>query len=95
MNLPIPSISPITQDRIRRPFIQGFSGEAVECATTDRAFAGPNLSKWFEHKESWGLEIDVIVSEMVYTLIRFEQWFVGTGLLNEPLHPESDLSIRL
>ncbi len=92
MSLPIPSISPTTQERIVRPFIQGFSSEAVQCATTDRAFAGPNLSKWFRAQRKLGSRDRRIVSEVVYILIRFERWFVANGLLSESLHPESDLT---
>ena len=92
MILPTPSISPTTQDRIQRPFIHGFSNEAVRCATTDPPFAGPNLSNWFRAQRKLGSRDRRIVSEVVYTLVRFERWFVATGLLNESLHSESDLT---
>ena len=92
MSLPIPSISPTTQERIQRAFIQGFSSEAVQRAATDRPFAGPNLSKWFRAQRKLGSRDRRIVSEVVYTLIRFERWFVAAELLSESLHPGSDLT---
>ena len=92
MQFPTPSITQTTRERILRPFIQGFTTEGIQVATKDRAFAGPNLSKWFRSQRKLGSRDRKIVSEVVYTLIRFEQWFVRTGLLNEPLHPESDLT---
>ena len=92
MRLPTPSMTQTTRDRIPRPFIQGFTTEGIQVATEDKAFAGPNLSKWFRSQRKLGSRDRKIVSEVVYTLIRFERWFVGTGLLNEPLHPKSDLT---
>lgn len=93
MKLPIPVITQTTQDRIPRPFIRGFVQEAIQCATQDKAYAGPRLSRWFRSQRKLGSRDRRIVSEVVFTLIRFEQWFVATGLLNSALHPDSDLTL--
>lgn len=92
MQLPIPSITQTTQARVHRPFIQGFAQQALQCATQNRAYAGPNLSKWFRVQRKLGSRDRRIVSEIVYALIRFEHWFRATNVLTGPLSPESDLS---
>ena len=92
MRLPTPSITQTTRERTLRPFIQGFATEGIQVATKDKAFAGPNLSKWFRAQRKLGSRDRKIVSEIVYALIRFEQWFVDMDLISEPLHPESDLT---
>ena len=91
MTYPLPFITQQSQSRVPRPFIQGFSTEAIQCATESPAYAGPNLSKWFRTQRKLGSRDRRIVSEIVYTLIRFEDWFVQAKLLTEPLHTDSDL----
>ncbi len=91
MIYPIPFITQSTQERVHRPFIQGFTMEALQCATETPSFAGPNLSKWFRAQRKLGSRDRKIVAELIYTLIRFERWFVKAGLLTEPLHTNSQL----
>ena len=89
---PIPSVTQRTQERVQRPFIQGFTHQALQIATESPAYAGPRLSKWFREQRKLGSRDRKIVSEIVYTLIRYERWFVAMNLLDDPLHTDSDLS---
>ncbi len=89
---PIPSVSQRTRERVCRPFIQGFSQQAMRVATEDPAYAGPRLSRWFREQRKLGSRDRKIVSEIVYTLLRYERWFVAMNLLDAPLHRDSDLS---
>ena len=91
MTYPIPSVSQQTADRAIRPFISGHVHEVLQMASTDPSYAGPNIARWFRANRKLGSRDRKIVAELTYTLIRYEQWFLRTGLLEEPLHAHSEL----
>jgi 16S rRNA (cytosine967-C5)-methyltransferase len=49
------------------------------------------MSKWFRNNRKLGSRDRKIVAELAYTLIRYEEWFIRTGLLDGPIHEQSDL----
>ena len=66
------TISESTVQRLHRPFIIGHIEEAWEHAISNPAYAGPRLSTWFRQKRSLGSRDRRIVSDAIYTLIRYQ-----------------------
>ena len=66
------TISESTVERLHRPFITGHIEEGWEHALAEPAYAGPRLSTWFRQKRSLGSRDRRIVSDAIYTLIRYQ-----------------------
>ena len=95
MTYPIPNVTQQTAERAIRPFISGHVHEALHIASTDPNYAGPILARWFRNNRKLGSRDRKIVAELAYTLIRYEDWFLQTGLLDAPIHEHSDLQTVL
>ena len=91
MNFPTPTLSELTKEKVVKPFIQGHVTEALHCALEHPSYAAPNLSRWFRNTRSLGSRDRRIVSEIVYTIIRFEDWFLKSECIDIHLHADSDL----
>ena len=91
MIYPIPNLSQQTADRAIRPFISGHVHEVLHTAAADPCYAGPVMARWFRNTRKLGSRDRKIVAELAYTFIRYEEWFIRTGLLDGPIHEQSDL----
>lgn len=77
-----PILSPRSKEFLYRPFIQEQIKIAWMLLEADPAYATPNLSNWFRKNRSLGSRDRKIVSEILFILIRFQNYFEKLGLQN-------------
>ena len=80
MPLEYPILSAKTKEFLERPFIQRQVQEALSVIEDDPCYATPNLAKWFRQNRSLGSRDRKIVSEILYCLIRFQDFFLAHSL---------------
>ena len=79
MNLPLPQLSEEQRQSLARPFVVRQVTEALQQARQSPKHATPVLAKWFRQNRKLGSKDRKRVSDIVYTLIRFEQLLKANG----------------
>ena len=79
MLLPSPQLSSATIDALQRPFIHFQVLEGFQIAQQSPQYATPNLAKWFRKNRKLGSRDRKFVSEVIYTMIRFQDLFLACG----------------
>jgi 16S rRNA (cytosine967-C5)-methyltransferase len=79
MQLPVPELTTLSHDALKRPFIQYQILEAFQIANSSRLYTTPNLARWFRKNRKLGSRDRKVVSEIIYILIRYQNLFLSCG----------------
>ncbi len=79
MQLPVPTISTLSLNALRRRFIQFQILEGFDIAKQSPSYATPNLARWFRKNRKLGSKDRKAVSEILFTLIRYQDLFAHCG----------------